>query len=192
MTIDPARIALFDLDGTLADWDGHMRDHLTRLLSPGETLPEQIHDEKLPWLKARMDVIKRQTGWWKNLPVFQLGWNVLNMARSIGFDISILTKGPYNTTSAWTEKVEWCRERLPHVKVTITEDKSMVYGRVLVDDWPEYVEPWLRVRPRGIVIMPAQPWNRKFRHERAVRYDGTNGPEVELALGQAFNREAGR
>lgn len=188
---DPAKIALFDLDGTLVDFDRAMRDGLARMLSPGEsriTEETNIWSEERPWLEERKRLIKTQPGWWANLPVFQLGWDVLAEARDIGFDINILTKGPYNTTSAWTEKVDWCRRHVPYTKVTITEDKSLVYGRVLVDDWPKYVEPWLANRPRGIVIMPAQPWNKDFKHARALRYDGTNRTEVRAALVQAFER----
>lgn len=189
---DPAKIALFDLDGTLADYDGQMRKGLAHIAGPME--PEfldpsfDVHSETRPWLEARKRLIKQQPGWWRNLPRFQLGWDVLQAAKKIGFDITILTKGPYTTTSAWTEKVDWCRNLLPHTKVTITEDKSAVYGRVLVDDWPAYVEPWLAVRPRGLVIMPAHPWNRDFEHDRAIIYDGSNIEEVIAAMQVAFDR----
>jgi hypothetical protein len=84
----------------------------------------------------------------------------------------ILTKGPYNATSAWTEKVQWCREHIYYVPITITEDKSLVYGKVLVDDWPPYVTQWLEWRPRGLVIMPDQPWNQDFIHPNVFRYRG--------------------
>jgi len=40
-----------------------------------------------------------------------------------------------------------------------SQKKSLVYGKVLVDDWPDYYLPWLGVRPRGLVTVPAHPWN---------------------------------
>lgn len=190
MATDPKKICLFDMDGTLVNFDGQMRGDLAALMSPSETMPEDIWDEEQLWLENRKKLIKSKPGWWLNLPRFQLGWDVYDIAvEEIGFDPRILTKGPYNATAAWTEKVEWCRRELPHVAVTITEDKSTQYGRVLVDDWIPYVEPWLARRPRGIVIMPAWPWNKGFKHDRVVRYDGTNIAEVKDALLWAFNRK---
>jgi 5'-nucleotidase len=186
---DSPKIALFDMDGTLVDFDGAIQRDMRKLQAPGEVpYIRGSNDEDVPYLDARLNLIRRQPGWWKNLERLQLGWDVLEAARDIGFDITVLTKGPYNTTSAWTEKVEWCRRELPHVKVTITEDKSTVYGRVLVDDWPKYVTPWLNVRPRGVVIMPAHRWNEGYSHERVVRYDGNNNDEVEDVLYRAFER----
>tara|TARA_Y100000310_G_C20512920_1_gene729762 strand:+ start:436 stop:588 length:153 start_codon:yes stop_codon:yes gene_type:complete len=48
--------------------------------------------------------------------------------------------------------------------MTITEDKGIVYGKVLVDDYPCYIKRWLENRPRGLVIMPAHSYNRDFEH----------------------------
>lgn len=193
---EAVRLALFDLDGTLADFDGAMQRDMRTLQAPGEEPFVRADDKGPSYLQERMRLIRKQPGWWRNLDRFQLGWDILTEALDIGFDVMVLTKGPYNTTSAWTEKVEWCRANLPYrTKVTITEDKSAVYGRVLVDDWPEYVEPWLAKRPRGIAIMPAQRWNKdyyetgseKFK-ERVVRYDGSNKDLVRAVLKKAYDR----
>ena len=85
---------------------------------------------------------------------------------------------------AWGEKLEWCRLHLPEdVQVTLTEDKGLVYGRVLVDDWPPYVLRWLEWRKRGLVIMPAREWNEGFEHRQVIRYvAGQNDAEVLQAL----------
>lgn len=177
------KIALVDLDGTLVDYNGRMADDLAAMASPGEPLWVSGMREVPAWIERRMDAIKRQPGWWLGLPDFRLGHDILGMLRDVGFDIHVLTKGPHRTTAAWTEKVEWCRSRLPaDVKVTVTEDKGLVYGRVLVDDWPEYLLRWLERRPRGLGIMPTHDYNVGFRHERVVRYDGANAAEVRAAL----------
>ena len=39
-------------------------------------------------------------------------------------------------------EAQWCQHHLPGVPVTITMDKGLVYGKVLVDDYPPYVERW--------------------------------------------------
>lgn len=188
----PEKVALIDMDGTLVDYSGQMAADLAAMAAPGDPRWKPWDDETPDWVKRRADLVKRQPGWWLNLPDLTLGHHVLRWCQVIGFDIHVLTKGPYKTTPAWSEKVEWCRNRFGHdVKVTITEDKGLVYGRVLVDDYPDYMTRWLEWRPRGLGIMPLNEFNQGFRHERVILYDGTNADEVQAALQAAFDRESG-
>lgn len=194
----PEPIFLIDLDSTLADFDTAMRTELIKLMSPQETLPppDKSWDESEPWMKARRDLIKRQPGFWRNLPPIPEGFAVLEMAKRLKFQPMVLTKGPFKTTSAWTEKVDWCRQYVPEVPVTISEDKGLVYGRVLFDDWPPYIERWLEWRPRGLIVMLDHPWNRDFKHPNVFRYvRGLTGnawkaqeDELERRLTEAKNR----
>lgn len=176
-------IALFDLDGTLADYDGRMRRDMETLQVPGE--PDfPVHGPDAPdYFWARQDLIKAQPGWWLRLSKLSLGFDILKLADELGFEIQVLTKGPHNTPSAWMEKVEWCRENIGEsVKVTVTEEKSLVCGSVLVDDCPEYVSAWLKRHRSGAGVVPAQPINDGYSHPRAVRYDGANLPLVRGML----------
>lgn len=205
-------IGLFDMDGTLCDYDGQMREDLAKIAGPND--PDfnvaNLHGPEVPdYIEQRMRFIKNSENWWLNLPKLQLGFDVLKMAVYLDFEIHILTKGPRATTQAWSQKVDWIREKVPdsfkyehnlfglnyerceketHINMTITEDKGLVYGKVLVDDYPPYVERWLSKRPRGLVIMPAHLWNEGFEHPNVVRYDGENKSEVFEALKYAKNR----
>lgn len=181
-------IFLIDLDGTLADFDGAMTAGLATLMSPNEKLPTEdaAWSEAEPWVKARRDLIKRQPGFWRNLAPIPEGFAVLEMAKRLKLQPMVLTKGPFHTTGAWTEKVDWCRAHIPDVPVTISEDKGLVYGRVLFDDWPSYALRWLEWRPRGLVVMLEHPWNREFHHPNVFRYrrgldgDAWKAQEAEL------------
>ncbi len=176
-------IALFDLDGTLADYDGQMRRDLRRLQRPGEA-EHPLHDSNSPnHIDARIELIKAQTGWWLNLPRLSLGFDILRVAQELGFQVQILTKGPHNTPSAWSEKVQWCHRHIGRwVKVTVTEDKNLVYGKILVDDTPEYLLGWLEYHAGGWGIVPAQPANEGFVHPRVIRYDGINLNKVRRKM----------
>lgn len=181
-------IALFDLDGTLADYDGALLRDMLKIMAPAESLPTDMWQNE-PYWEARRHMITSQVGWWLKLEKFKLGWDVLELVRSLNYRIAVLTKGPSTKFNAWSEKVEWCQENLSDYVdgVTITHDKGLVYGKVLVDDYPPYIEAWLANRPRGLVIMPAHDYNKNFTHLNVIRYDGTNLDEVREALTRLAN-----
>jgi 5'-nucleotidase len=195
-------IALVDMDGTVADYDAALRRDLAKLRSPEETGPPVIHGSKkqMPeFFRNRVNMIRSQSGWWENLGTRPDGFQIVSMLKRLGFEIHVLTKGPEESTNAFTEKARWCQKHLPGVPITLTEKKAMVYGRVLVDDWPPYVEPWLATRPRGLAVMPNRDWNKDFSHPNLVRafVDPNTGllanyDEVFERLRHAAERQVGK
>ncbi len=188
-------IALFDLDGSLADYDGAMIRDLETLRSPAEppiTVENVWSMDKQPHIRERMRLIKQQPGWWLDLEPIPRGMAVLNLCRSLGFDIHILTKGPKRHSNAWAEKVQWCQRYLGQdVDVHVTSDKGMVYGKLLYDDYPDYMLGWLQHRPRGLGIMPITLHNREFTHPNVVRWDGIHLDAVANAIRAAKDRKPG-
>ena len=183
----PEPIALFDLDGTLADFDSSMRRHMAALAGPGETQSYFVEQEGEPaYITYRRRMVKRQPGFWRDLMPLTLGFGLLAKALDLGFKVNILTKAPRTNFPAWAEKVEWCHKNLPmaehDIQINLVEDKGLVYGKVLVDDYPPYIERWLKWRPRGLVLMPAQEWNAGY------RFGGPNVRRVEqgVLLSEAF------
>jgi 5'-nucleotidase len=187
------KIALFDMDGTLADYELSLRQHLESICSPGESVPEDIfRDQTEEYMERRIGLIKNQPNWWLNLPAMQSGFDLLNVAMNIGFEIHVLTNGPKSRPTAWEQKVAWCKKYMPDcVKITITQEKSLVYGRVLVDDYSRYVNNWLNQRPRGLAIMPLHTTNKNYSRPNVIHYDGTNLEEVRKAMQKAFDRKSG-
>lgn len=165
---------LVDLDGTLADYHKAMREGLSAVRGPDEEDFDWagFSREVPPHIEARMDLIKRQPGFWSGLARIEDGFSVLSLIIEAGFSPTVLTKGPKSkkTSRAWTEKVEWCHDNLPDVPVNVvSKDKGGVYGRGLFDDYPAYIMAWLEHRPRGRVLMLDQPWNQEFFHPRVTR-----------------------
>jgi len=179
-------VCLFDLDQTLCDYDQELRVRMEELRSPSEDPAVACvvpRDNAPAYLKRRANLIRLSEDWWANLPRLQLGFDIWNLAGKLGFWRAILTQGPRGNPNAWSGKKKWIDKNLgPDTDITITRDKSRVYGKILVDDWPEYVEGWLEHRPRGLVIMPASSFNAEFTHPRVIRYDGTNIKDVEVAM----------
>lgn len=189
----PRRIALFDLDGSLADYELALTRDLRSLQSPAE---EDLTDdlwgaEKHGYINHRMRMIKTQPGWWLRLPRIEMGFEVVREAQRIGFEVQVLTKGPGSLPAAWKEKVEWCalQPELAGCPVHIVTDKSQVFGHVLYDDYDPYMRAWLEARPRGLGVMPPRRGNEGFSHHNLFRWDGSNKVGLTRALEAAFVRQ---
>lgn len=201
------QIILFDMDNTLCDWDGAMVKDLKRVLPPefahrslGPAESQLAYwmgegrNDRPEWLEELMTVIRTQVGWWKNLRPLRSGMQVLDLVLGSDWSPNILTKGPATKPYAWAEKVEWCAKHIPQpIPVTVCADKSLVYGKVLVDDYPPYVEKWLKYRPNGLVIMPAHDYNRNFTHPHVLRITdhGEDLARAHRALDIALARKEG-
>lgn len=190
------RVALIDLDGTVADYHAALTEAMALLRGPDEPPYSDRYSGGVepPYIEARRKLIQRQSGFWRNLKPIQKGFQVVGFLREAGFSLHVLTKGPQKHGSAWSEKLEWCNIHLPDATVTVTGDKSLVYGRVLFDDYPPYFMSWLKVRPRGLVICLAHPWNEAFApggelaHPNVIRYDGGDSTKLCAAIQRAFER----
>jgi hypothetical protein len=173
------------MDGTLCDYDSALRNALETLRSPGEESFMGNINHAPTYLKARANLIRASIEWWANLPTFNLGIELWSLFDKYECRKMILTQGPKKNANAWTGKKMWIDANLGEdVEVTITRDKGLVYGKILVDDYPPYCKAWLEYRPRCLVIMPVGSMNSlvKFNHPQVIRYDGKNFEEVEKAV----------
>jgi len=191
------KVALFDVDDSLADYTGAIRRDLASLAGPGEKESPIFWGEGNPdYINNRINVIRQRPGWWEELKPLESGLIVLEEALRIGFDIHILTKSPRHMPYSRGEKDVWCKRHieplLPKGKelgITISDNKALVYGRVLFDDYTTYMDEWLEFRPRGLGIMPVLPRNESYEHSQVVRWDGNNLEEIRERLLQAYNRD---
>jgi len=180
------KIALFDMDGTICDYVGAMNLELEKLRSPNEPAvdPFTIYDSPgHQYLWDRMELIKSDSDWWANLPKFKLGFDILALTKALGYYNEILTQAPKTNPAALSGKLQWIINNLDvDFDFTMTRNKSRHYGKVLVDDYPGFILPWLKHRPRGLVIMPINEYNKDFTHKQVIVYDGNNLDEVKDAL----------
>lgn len=172
---DNENVFLFDLDGSLADHDEALIRDLEHIRGPNEPVVNRDALWKLDdiaHMKARVDLIRKVPGWWRNLKPIDLGFQIYHLAQSFGFVTEVLTKGPKRKSLAWKEKVDWCLEHLGDTDVHIVTNKGRFYGKVLYDDYPLYMEKWLQWRHRGLGIMPLYDSNKDFDHPNVLFWDG--------------------
>ena len=183
-------IALYDMDGTLFDYNLALFNSLEKLRSPNEEpYTSPIRNNSPDYIKARADIIRSSEEWWENLPKLKLGWDILDITTKYDFRTVILTQGPKRNPASWSGKKRCIDKNLGEdIDIIITRDKSLIYGKILVDDYPDYAGGWLEHRPRGLVIMPANEENKNFSHPNVIRYDGSNLEEVEKAIRLAKER----
>ncbi len=158
-------IALVDMDGTLCDHNGEFDRALEKLnaIFGGKEITRLNCPDYLK------DLIRNQPGFWLNLNPIKLGMDIYQLLKGMGFCMTVLTKGPHGSPNAWTEKFQWCNNHLEDHYITITQDKGLVYGKILVDDYPKYITSWLEWRPRGLVLMPHHDYNADFEHPQVMR-----------------------
>lgn len=187
-------VALFDMDGVLCDYQGQLTKDMKKITAPGEKFFYQVHNKSAPkYIKERERLIKGRDKWWAELPLYRPGWELLELAEKLGFRLMILSKmSGSNPTESAAGKRKWIDKHLgKRVDVTFGDDKGLVYGRVLVDDYPEFLLNWLIHRPRGLAIMPVNSVNRNFKHPQVIRYTGKNLLKVKKLLQEAANRKSG-
>ena len=178
------------MDGTLCDYDSALLRDLNLLRNPHAEpeLKDIPHDGIAPWLQKRVDVICDNEHWWLNLETIGRGVQVFHFARSMGYRMMICTQAPRRNPNALSGKKRWLDKHFGvDLDFTLTRDKGLVYGRVLMDDYPKYILRWLAWRPRGLVIMPSRKWNLSFSHSQVVRLDDSD--ESLFAVLEALKKQ---
>jgi hypothetical protein len=192
-------VALWDLDRSLADYDGAMIRDLNKIRSPEEEpfTPANVWTKRAHYIHERMEMIKNIPGWWRKLDPILKGFAVYHLAVKLGFHNIVLTRGT-RKSHIWAEKLDWSMDNLgENIEVhCVTGEKSRVYGKVLYDDYPPFVTGWLEHRPRGLAIMPVgkhtQP-HEIHKHPNVILWDGQQPTfdYIERMLKRVVERKTG-
>ena len=88
-------VALFDIDGTLANYDLALKRDMKALRFPMEPPYAGVpHDSAPVYLRNRATLIKSAESWWATLEPLELGFDIWRTAGDIGYRRVILTQAP--------------------------------------------------------------------------------------------------
>ena len=149
-----SRSRSMDLGGTLCDCDARLRDGLAQLDGAHDPAGDESPEVAAAHQESRRRLVMAAPGFWRDLPPLAVGFELLELVRELGFSVHVVTKGPHDVPAAWADKVRWCRRHLPGVPVVVTDSKTLVFGHVLIDDWPPYVADWQRQWPEALAVVP--------------------------------------
>lgn len=143
-------IAYFDLDDTLCRYKKALLRGLNDLRGSNESMIVEYPEEMF----ARKSVVLCRESFWTSLELDLEVKMLYDAIKYLGFKTHILTAGPIRYPEAWSGKKKWVDKYFPDVDLTITRDKSLLMGDILVDDYPKYFKGWLISNPKSIVIYP--------------------------------------
>jgi 5'(3')-deoxyribonucleotidase len=105
------KIAMIDMDGVLADFELGQRMFGNHHKNPG-------FFAKLKPLPGAIRAVK--------------------LLQRNGFDVYFLSRAPYDTPTAWAEKLIWCKTYFPEPefvnKLILCAHKNLIKGDILIDD----------------------------------------------------------
>lgn len=138
-------ILLFDLDNTLADFDGEF-DRRWRQFGVGDPVPVERrtnHNYRVDYPQEHwhlIDALMEQKGFFLSLQPLPGALEAVRELAAEGHEIKICTTPVLNYAHCLTEKAAWIDQHLgrDYVKqLILTHDKTVVRGHVLFDDRPD-------------------------------------------------------
>jgi len=142
------KVLYMDMDGVLVDFQSGI-DALSE--EEKETYKNQL--DNVPGIFSKMKPIEGAIESYKELTKY--------------FDVYILSSGPWNNPSAWSDKLVWIKEYLgdlAYKKLIISSNKNLNIGDYLIDDRPnngakDFEGELIPFRSKEFPDSPFKNWN---------------------------------
>ncbi len=100
-----APTALIDLGDTLCECSPALRAGLAQVRQAGECEADETVVPLPEYLEARRRRVMAVPGFWRGLRPRVEGFELLTLLREAGYQVHVLTKGPYEAPHVWGDKV---------------------------------------------------------------------------------------
>ena len=142
-TFHPEFRLLVDMDGTIADIEGHFLNIWQQRYPERKAIPLQarttryLEDQNPPEWRGDIESILREKNFFANIPPFKKAAETLIELLDEGEDVWLCTMPLSGSQFCIEEKEEWIRQHLGLSwldRLIITTDKTRHRGRILIDD----------------------------------------------------------
>ena len=170
-------IILIDMDDVLADFDSEFlkrwrEKYPDKLYVPLEKRSLFYMKEQYP--QEVWDLVKEiyySPGFIRSLPVVTGGCEAVKELSERGHEVFICSAPLSNYENCVLEKYEWVEEYLGREwtrKIILTRDKTLVKGKILIDDRPEIKGAAV---PEWEHIIYDRPYNRNIQDKRRLTWE---------------------
>lgn len=152
------KVVLIDMDNTIVNFDKRFDEQWQKKYPDLPFIPcserKSFHIEKSFPKELENNVLDifHEPGFFRQLEPIEHAVNALHDIDGAGFEIKLCTAPLTEAPNCMTEKYEWVKEHLGKrwlKKLIITDDKTMIKGKVLIDDKPNivgnYTPEWIQV-----------------------------------------------
>jgi len=177
-------LILIDMDGVLADFEGHLMQQW-RTLYPNtfdlareerttfyvtRQFPKEYRDKLFQLMYAQE--------FFANLPAIPGGREALEEMKALGWEVFLCSSPLYGNRTGASEKFAWVERHLGRDwwgKLILAPDKTVVHGDILIDDRPKIEGA---AAPSWEHVIYDQPYNRSANGKRRLTW--ANWKEVLL------------
>ena len=131
------QIILIDLDNTVANWNQHLQDKLSKQDIHINIFNRKYYDiyKSFPKYTQQIKNIIDKKGFYKELKPIQYSIQTIQQLMQHN-TVFFVTSPPKHNSWSFYEKVEWVQKYFNTKNIIITYDKTLVKGDILIDDKP--------------------------------------------------------
>ena len=169
-------LVLVDMDGVLADFEGHLMD-TWRARYPG--LFDLPREERRTFYLSRqfpteqrgkLFQIMYSSGFFAALPPIPGGRQALEDMQDLGWEVFLCSSPLIGNPTGASDKFAWVEEHLGKEwrgRLILASDKTLVHGDILIDDRPEVKGV---AQPSWEHVLYDQPYNREIKGQRRLTW----------------------
>ena len=170
-------LVLVDMDGVLADFEGHLmeewhRRHPNTFNLPREERTSFYLSRQFPKEhRGKLFEIMYTPQFFASLPPIPGGKEAINDMKELGWEVFLCSSPLLENRTGASEKFAWAEQHLGRDwrgRLILTSDKTLVHGDILIDDRPDIQGA---IEPVWEHVVYDHPYNRQVKGKRRLTWE---------------------